>query len=210
MKFDYIIVGGGSAGCTLAARLSENPEVSVCLLEAGVVAIVENHGKKLHWGYGYSCHVCVLRPESRGEVRLQDADPLTPPRIDPKFLTAEKDREVLLKGTKMMREIMDSPVMKAQQKSELYTADAQSDEALMAHIRDRADSIYHPVGSCKMGIDEMSVVDPELKVHGISGLRVVDASIMPTLIGGNTNAPTIMIAERAADLIKADYPLADR
>jgi len=167
-----------------------------------VVAIVDDHARKLHMGYGYSCHACVLRPESRGEVGLNSADPFDAPRIDPRFLSAQADQELLLKGTKVMREIMEAPALKSHQKSELYTANAHTDEELMQHIRSRADTIYHPVGTCKMGSDELATVDPKLRVRGIAGLRVVDASVMPTLIGGNTNAPTIMIAEKAADLIK--------
>ena len=102
-----------------------------------------------------------------------------------------------------MREIVRAPALAKYRHKELYSEGAESDADLMAHIRARADTIYHPVGTCKMGVDDMSVVDPQLRVHGVEGLRVVDASIMPTLIGGNTNAPTIMIAEKAADMIRA-------
>lgn len=161
-----------------------------------VVAIVDDHARKLHMGYGYSCHVCVLRPESLGEVGLNSADPFDPPRIDPRYLTAQTDQELLLKGTKIMREIMEAPALKPYKKTELFTASTHTDDELMEHLRSRADTIYHPVGTCKMGVDEMAVVDPELRVRGVAGLRVVDASVMPTLIGGNTNAPTIMIAEK--------------
>jgi len=168
-----------------------------------VAALVDDHSRKLHMGYGYSCHVCVLRPNSRGEVGLDGPDPMRAPRIDPKYLSDDRDAALLLKGARMTREIMDAPSMRKYRLREVYTSEGMDDAELMSHIRARADTIYHPVGTCRMGRDALSVTDPELRVHGIQGLRVVDASVMPTLIGGNTNAPTIMIAEKAADMIKA-------
>lgn len=168
-----------------------------------VISIVDDHARKLHAGFGYSCHVCVLRPHSAGEVTLEDANPLSPPRIDPKFLSDERDLVLLLKGTRVMREIMETAPLKDYKAEELYTEDANTDEELVQHIRARADTIYHPVGTCKMGVDDMAVVDPQLRVRGIDGLRVIDASVMPTLVSGNTNAPTIMIAEKASEMIIA-------
>jgi choline dehydrogenase-like flavoprotein len=109
----------------------------------------------------------------------------------------------MLKGVKLVRRILEAPALAKYRDKELLTAGVSSDEELMDHIRNKADTIYHPVGTCKMGVDDMAVVDPQLRVRGLQGLRVVDASIMPTLIGGNTNAPTIMIAEKAADMIRA-------
>ncbi len=168
-----------------------------------VPALVDDHSRKLHLGYGYSCHVCVLRPHSRGTVKLAGTDPLAAPLIDPAFLSDERDAQLLLKGAKITRQIMDAPALKPFRKKEVYTEGVTTDAGLMQHIRARADTVYHPVGSCKMGTDDLAVVDPQLRVRGMEGLGVVDASIMPSVIGGNTNAPTIMIAEKAADMIRA-------
>jgi choline dehydrogenase-like flavoprotein len=168
-----------------------------------VISITDDHARKLHLGYGFSCHVCVLRPASRGEVRLADNDPQSAPEIDPRFLSAETDVATLLRGVHKMRGLLRSSALARYRDKEIYTADATTDAQLLAHIRARADTIYHPVGTCKMGTDAMAVVDPELRVHGLVGLRVVDASVIPTLIGGNTNAPTIMIAERAAEWMRS-------
>lgn len=166
-----------------------------------VPALVDDHTRKLHLGYGYSCHVCVLRPYSRGTVGLKSGNPSDAPAIDPKYLSDERDLDLLLKGAKITRSIMQGDALKPYQHRELYLRGDESDAELKEHIRKRADTIYHPVGTCKMGVDELAVVDPQLCVHGVENLRVVDASVMPTLIGGNTNAPTIMIAEKAADMI---------
>jgi choline dehydrogenase-like flavoprotein len=169
-----------------------------------VVGIIDDHARKLHLGHGFSCHVCVLRPHSRGTVGLASADPFRPPQIDPNYLADPRDGETLLKGVRIMRRILAAPALASYRKTELYLGGRDPDDAeLMRHIRERADTIYHPVGTCRMGSDDGAVVDPQLKVRGIDGLRVVDASIMPTLVGGNTNAPTIMIAEKAAEMIRA-------
>ncbi len=173
-----------------------------------VTAIIDDHARKLHLGYGFSCHVCVLRPKSAGAVFLQSADPTAAPGIDPGFLSDADDLRVLVKGAKMTRAILQAPALAKYRHKELYTKDGMSDAEWESHIRSRADTVYHPVGTCRMGVDEAAVVDPQLRVRGLEGLRVVDASVFPTLIGGNTNAPTIMIAEKAADMILGKPPLA--
>lgn len=166
-----------------------------------VIGIVDDHSRRLHLGHGFSCHVCVLRPKSRGRVGLYSADPLAPPLIDPNFFGDENDLETMLHGYKLLRRIMQAPALAVYRGVDIYTAGARSDDDLRHALRQRADTVYHPAGSCKMGTDAMAVVDSQLRVHGLEGLRVVDASIMPTLISGNTNAPAIMIGEKAADMI---------
>lgn len=168
-----------------------------------VISLVEDHARKLHTAHGYSCHVCLLRPKSRGQVTLASADMRDAPAIDPAFLVDEQDLEDLVKGFKLTRRLMDAPALASLRHKDLFTAEVKTDEDIRKVLRQRVDTVYHPVGSCKMGVDDMAVVDPQLRVHGMQGLRVVDASVMPTLIGGNTNAPTIAIAEKAVDLIRA-------
>ena len=168
-------------------------------------ALVADHGRKPRWGTGFSCHVCVLRPNSRGSVWLNSADPLTAPAIDPNFFGEESDLDTMVAGFKMTKRLLDTPALKALQKSDTVTEGVETDAQIRDVLRSNVDTVYHPVGTCKMGVsDPLAVVDPKLKVYGLDGLRVVDASIMPTLIGGNTNAPTIMIGEKAADMIRAE------
>jgi choline dehydrogenase-like flavoprotein len=169
-----------------------------------IIAMLDDHGRKKHKEPGFSCHVCLLRPKSRGSVWLTSADPLASPMIDPNFLGEEDDLETMVAGFKVTRRLMETPAMRALQKKDMFTANVRTDDDIRDILRARVDTVYHPVGTCKMGTDAMAVVDPALKVHGVGGLRIVDASIMPTLIGGNTNAPTIMIGEKAADMIKAE------
>jgi choline dehydrogenase-like flavoprotein len=170
-----------------------------------IIAMLDDHGRKRHKEAGFSCHVCLLRPKSRGSVWLKNADPTQAPLIDPNFLGEEADVEAMVAGYKTTRRLMETPSMRALQKKDMFTSDVKTDDDIRAILRARVDTVYHPVGTCKMGVnDSDAVVDPKLRVHGLDGLRIVDASIMPTLIGGNTNAPTIMIGEKAADMIRAE------
>jgi choline dehydrogenase-like flavoprotein len=168
------------------------------------MALVDDHGRKRRWGRGFSCHVCLLRPKSRGSIALASADPLAAPLIDPNFLGEADDLEAMVAGYKTTRRLMETPALRALQKKDMFTENVRTDDDIRAILRARVDTVYHPVGTARMGTDPLAVVDPTLKVYGLEGLRIVDASVMPTLIGGNTNAPTIMIGEMAADMIKAE------
>ena len=167
-----------------------------------VVSLVDDHARRLHLGHGFSCHVCLLRPKSRGTLRLASPDPLAAPLIDPAFLADPQDVEDMVAGFRLTRRLLEAPALAAWARKDGVTADVRSDDDIRAILRRRVDTVYHPVGTCRMGVDAGAVVDPELKLRGIDALRVVDASVMPTLIGGNTNAPTIMIAEKAVDMMR--------
>ncbi|SOE62308.1 Choline dehydrogenase [Burkholderia sp. D7] len=170
-----------------------------------IVAKLIDHGRKVLLGNGYSIHVGLLRPKSRGSVCLASSDPVAAPRIDTNFLAEQDDLDRLLRGFKLAREIMRQPALtRFGGKESRNSAHAQTDAQIEEFIRNHADCAYHPVGTCRMGAGPHDVVDDRLRVKGIAGLRVVDASIMPNLVSGNTNAPTIMIAEKAADMIKAE------
>ena len=166
---------------------------------------LRDHGRDLGFlaQEGYSLHVCQLRPRSRGRVTLASADPFAAPVIQANYLGAAEDLEALVRATRIARKVLAAPAFAPYRNGELIPGPGtgDDDEALRAFVRAHAETIYHPVGTCRMGNDALAVVDAELRVHGMEGLRVVDASIMPTLVGANTNAPTIAIAERAADLI---------
>lgn len=158
-----------------------------------------HRGRLFEWGHGYAVHTCVLRPKSIGELRL---DRSGKPVIDFNFLSDPEDAKVLIEGLKLARKILADQQFDGIRGTEMLPGkDVQTDEQLMTYVREYAATVFHPVGTCKMGVDSMSVVRPDLKVHGIEGLRVADASIMPTLISGNTNAPCIMIGEKAAEMI---------
>ncbi|MEJ8855615.1 GMC family oxidoreductase N-terminal domain-containing protein [Variovorax robiniae] len=184
-------------------RTRDDQEVPAFELEL-VVGIVDDHNRKTHLGHGYSLHVTLARPKSRGQVSLASTDPAVPMQIDPKYFSHPEDMPLMVEGTRKALNIMDAPALAPYRGAMLFPIDKNSDADIERELRRSADTEYHPAGTCRMGpaSDPMSVVDSELRVHGLTGIRVVDASIMPTLIGGNTNAPTIMIGERASDFIR--------
>jgi choline dehydrogenase len=191
-------------GLESGAFLKSRPDLETPDLQYHfIAALMMDHTRKRADRHGFMAHVCQLRPQSRGYISLKSADPLTAPVIQPNYLEAEEDRRALREGTKIAREIFAQAAFDPYRGPELMPgAHVTKDEQIDAWIRKTAETIYHPVGSAKMGTDSESVVDPQLRVYGVEGLRVVDASIMPALVSGNTNAPTIMIAEKASDMIR--------
>jgi choline dehydrogenase-like flavoprotein len=185
--------------------LKSNPSVEVPDIQLHFVPLLfDDCGRdvKLLAGHGYSLHVCVLRPKSRGKLSLKSADPNEPIKIEFNFLSDERDVKVLVDGIRVARNILKSPAFDEYRGEEIHPGkEIESDAELLQKCKDRLGLVYHPVGTCKMGHDSMAVVNSELKVHGVEGLRVVDASVMPDLVSGNTNAPIIAIAEKAAVLI---------
>ena len=185
--------------------LKSQPDLSIPNLQLHfAIALVDDHARTMHMGHGISCHVCLLNPKSRGSVKLSGASMSDPLLIDPAFYEDERDLEDMVQGFKKTKALMDAEAFKAIIKKDLFTADIHSDDEIRQILRDRSDTVYHPVGSCKMGNDELAVVDARLRVYGVQNLRVVDASIMPNIVNGNTNAPVIMIAEKAVDMIRQD------
>jgi choline dehydrogenase len=204
----YMLTGKGpgatqhlEAGAFLKSRPDlDRPDLQI----HAVTAIMKNHGKDAVAKDGFTLHVCQLRPESRGRIGLRSADPLEDPTIFANYLAAEEDRRALREGFKMTRDVAGQAALARFRGPEHAPGEAvRTDAEIDAWIAHTGETIYHPVGTCRMGPegDPLAVVDDQLRVFGLKGLRVVDASVMPNLIGGNTNAPTIMIAEKAADLI---------
>lgn len=164
----------------------------------------QEHGFVKPEGHGFTIGPTLIAPQSRGRITLRSSDPAQPPRIEGNFLSHDGDLRVLLDGIRLSREIAHAPAFREFRGAEVLPGtDAVNDEAVAAYVRRTAEMLYHPVGTCQMGIGPMAVVDPRLRVHGLTGLRVIDASVMPSITRGNTNAPTIMIAEKAADLLAA-------
>lgn len=168
-----------------------------------VIGKLIDHGRKTVLGHGYSAHVCLLQPRSRGRVTLASNDPLAPPWVDPDFLGHPDDVQRLVQGVRRLRHILAQPALAQFGARELPdSAAAQTDDEIAQWLREHVDSIYHPVGTCRMGPGPLDVVDAQLRVKGVQGLRVIDASVMPRIVSGNTNAPTVMIAEKAVDLLR--------
>jgi choline dehydrogenase len=157
------------------------------------------HGFRTIQGHGFTFGPTLVRPESRGWLRLRSATPADPPLIQPNYLEADEDLRALVEGIRMAREIARAKALDPYRGEELLPGDSETD--LAGYVRGMAETLYHPVGTCKMGTDVMAVVDPQLRVRGIDGLRVADASVMPEVVTGNTHAPTMMVAERAAAMI---------
>jgi choline dehydrogenase len=163
----------------------------------------------LHPWSGFTLIAYQLRPESRGQIKLKTAEPAAPPAVYPNYLAAETDQRTIVAGLRLCRQLLANPHLQRFIESEFLPGPAvQSDEQLLDFARQRGGTVYHPTSTCKMGNDAMAVVDPELRVHGVGGLRVADASIMPTVVSGNTNAAAIMIGERVADMARQKLPLA--
>lgn len=206
---NYMLNGKGAGrqnGLESGAFLKSRPDLAAPDLQIHFVrAIMKNHAKETVNADGYTLHVCQLRPESRGTIDLRSADPFDDPAILANYLATEEDKRAIRQGVHMARDVVAQPSLRELTDAELSPgAGVQTDAEIDAWVRQFGETIYHPVGTAKMGLegDPMAVVNAELKVIGLDGLRVVDASAMPTLVGGNTNAPTIMLAEKAADMIR--------
>lgn len=194
------------AGGFLKSQESETrPNIQLHMLPL----LYDDNGRdmKLLSQHGFSCHVCVLRPESTGTVSLKSSNFKDSPEIDFNFFSdkAGQDKRVMIDGMRLLRKILTAPALAQHYDNEVHPGnDFETDEQIFAKVKERLGTVYHPVGTCKMGNDDLAVVDSQLKVHGIKCLRIIDASIMPTLTSGNTNAPTMVIAEKAADMILAN------
>lgn len=211
IAFDYYLRGHSGPGSSNIAeagafvRSALAPDERADIQLHFVPAMLDDHGRRRLAGDGYTLHACFLRPRSRGRISLASARAADKARIEARYLSDPEgfDLKMMLECAKLSRELFAQKAFDAYRGAPIFPPrNDYSDAELIEFIREKAETVYHPIGTCRMGSDEESVVDPQLRVRGVEGLRVVDASVMPTLIGGNTNAPTMMIAERAADLIR--------
>jgi choline dehydrogenase len=195
-----IAAGTSGAFFKTSPRLA-TPDIQIHFLPFST----DKMGEKLHSFSGFSASVCQLRPESRGSLRIRSADPSVPPEIRINYLSTEADRRANVEGLKILRKILQASALRPYVVEEVDPGiKVSTDEALLAYCRARGSTIYHPTSTCRMGSDPLAVVDQRLRLRGIQGLRVVDASVMPDLVSGNTNAAVIMIAEKASDMILGD------
>ena len=194
------------AAGTSGAFFKTNPRLATPDIQIHFLPFsTDRMGEKLHSFSAFSASVCQLRPESRGSLRIKSADPAVPPEIRINYLATETDRTAFIEGFKILRQILAAPALKPYAVDEILPGSkVTSDEDILAFCRQTGSTVYHPTSTCRMGNDPLAVVDQRLRVRGIEGLRVVDASVMPDLMSGNTNAPTIMIAEKASDMILED------
>jgi choline dehydrogenase len=194
------------AAGTSGAFFKTNPRLASPDIQIHFIPFsTDKMGEKLHPFSGFTASVCQLRPESRGSLKIRSADPSSPPEIRINYLATETDRAAFIDGIRALRKILAAPALKSYCVEEVYPGvKAASDEDLLDYCRKTGSTVYHPTSTCRMGNDPLAVVDQRLRVRGIEGLRVVDASVMPDLMSGNTNAPTIMIAEKASDMILED------
>jgi len=197
-----LTVAAGTSG----AFFKTNPRLASPDIQIHFIPFsTDKMGEKLHPFSGFTATVCQLRPESRGSLKIRSADPAAPPEIRINYLATEADRAAFIDGIRILRKILAAPSMKPYIVKEVYPgSEKTSDEDLLEFCRKSGSTVYHPTSTCRMGNDPLAVVDQRLRVRGIEGLRVVDASVMPDLMSGNTNAPTIMIAEKASDMILED------
>jgi choline dehydrogenase len=195
-----IAAGTSGAFFRTSPRLA-TPDIQIHFLPFST----DKMGEKLHAFSGFTASVCQLRPESRGSLRIKSADPMVPPEIRINYLATETDRAAFVEGLKILRRILGAPALEPYVVEELDPGPKVSTDAeLLQYCRQRGSTIYHPTSTCRMGNDLLAVVDQRLRVRGIDGLRVVDGSVMPDLVSGNTNAPIVMIAEKASDMILED------
>jgi choline dehydrogenase len=197
-----LTIAAGTSGAFFKTnpRLA-SPDVQIHFLPFST----DKMGEKLHSFSGFTASVCQLRPESRGSLRIRSADPTVPPEIRINYLGTETDRAAFIDGIRILRKILSAPALKPYVVDEAYPGSkVSSDEDVLDYCRRTGSTVYHPTSTCRMGNDPLAVVDQRLRLRGIEGLRVVDASVMPDLMSGNTNAPTIMIAEKASDMILED------